>query len=425
MIEMDIVHFLCSIVATYIIYKLINDFLEGGSKNKKIEMITYVIYNMLSLLIYFKIGIPIVMLISNLAFFFILTLNYKSDLKRRILAVFYVYSILFIIEMLVAAITGYVYFPLNSVSHYSNIFGEIADQLLGLVVSKLIVSRKKTNSSIPLPWLYWLCIIVIPVFSLNFLVIIFSIEDFDKIYRILVLFFLLIINFSIMVLYDLLIFSMTEKTKVLLMEQQNKFYEQQIGLLQSSLKSNCRLQHDLNGHLLSIKSILKEESVIEAMDYVDKMIDIDKKNESNEIVRTGNTIIDSILNWKLQEAIENGIHISTKIKIPEELDIDSFNMTIILGNILDNAIEAASKAEEGREIRLIFIYDRRRLMLNVENTFSGNIKMEQGRIFTSKADHFVHGIGLENVEGIVKEYSGTIDIHYDAKWFKVSIMLLI
>jgi hypothetical protein len=425
MTEIDIVHFLCSIVTTYIIYKLINDFLDGGSKNKKIEIITYVIYNMLSLFIYFKIGIPIVMLIFNLAFFSILTLNYMADIKRRILTVFYVYSILFIIEMLVAAITGYVYFPLNSVSHYSSVFGEIANQLLGLVATKLIVSRKKTNSSISLPWLYWLCITVIPAFSLYFLVIIFNIDNFNKIYSLLVLFFLLIINFSIMILYDLVIVSMTEKTKRLLMEQQNKYYERQMGLLQTSLKSNHRLQHDLNGHLISIKSILKKESVTEAMKYVDKMIDIDIKNELNEIVRTGNSIIDSILNWKLQEAIDNKINISTKIKIPEELDIDSFNMTIILGNILDNAIEAASKVEENSEIRLIFIYDRRRLMFNVENTFSGDVKMEQGRIVTSKAACFVHGIGLENVEDIVKEYSGTVDIHYDEKWFKVSIMLFI
>lgn len=78
-----IIHILCNATATFVIYKLMRTFFCGKLKNTKVEIISYISYNILSLFCYYLFGIPLVMLIFNLMYFFLLTLNYKAKLKHR------------------------------------------------------------------------------------------------------------------------------------------------------------------------------------------------------------------------------------------------------------------------------------------------------------------------------------------------------
>lgn len=420
--EIHIVFMLCNVIATYVICKLIKFFLGNEVKNDRIEMVLCLIYYILSSFCYFFIHIPIIMMIFNILYLFILTLNYTVDMKQRLIAVMAMYSILFVVEMLVVAITGYIHFPLNGEEMYSSIFGQIANQLIGLILVNILGDRKKVEKHTCLPFTYWFCIIIIPIFSLYFLVLIFHIGNLNEIHLILCICFLLIINCSIIFLYNIVIASMIGKTKGLLLEQQNKFYKQQLELMQVIMKKNNSLHHDLNGHLITLKTYLKEENVRETVEYIDKMINYDT-NYENEFSKTGNTIVDSIFNLKYQEAIHKGISVNEKIQIPEELCIDDFDLTVILGNIFDNAIEAATKIKNNRKINILFIYDRRRLVFKVENTYDGKVNMERGKLISKKKEQDSHGIGLQNVKYAVDKYSGTVDINYNDEWFEISVML--
>ena len=325
--------------------------------------------------------------------------------------------------MLVAALTGYIHFPLYGGQSYPSLFGQIANQLIGLTIVNILGGRKKREQQqVVLPFLYWFYIIIIPVFSLYYLVLIFHMGNLKKVYIILCICFLLIINCAIIVLYDLIISSMLEKTKTLLLEQQNKFYKQQLQLLQISMKRNNSLRHDLKGHLTTIKIFLKNQNISNAMEYIDKMINIEDVCKY-EFSKTGNAVIDSILNLKYQEAQDKEIYMNGKIQVPEELNIDSFDLTIILGNIVNNAIEATYKKENDRQIIIILMYNRGRIILKVENTYNGKINIDKGNIVTSKKDQNNHGIGLQNVKHAVEKYSGTIDINYNKEWFKIYVML--
>lgn len=71
------------------------------------------------------------------------------------------------------------------------------------------------------------------------------------------------------------------------------------------------------------------------------------------------------------------------------------------------------------------LYNRRRILVKVENTYSGRIVIKQGELQTTKSDSITHGIGLQNVKHVVERYAGTMDISYDNIWFKACVMLYI
>lgn len=416
-----IIHFLCSGIATVVVYKLMRMIFGGRLKNRRIEVISFISYFILSLLCYYLLGMPIVMLVFNLLYFFVLTLNYKADLKQHIFTVVYIYSILFCVEMLVAALTGYIHFPLGTASMYSSIFGQIANQLVGLTIVCLLSCFKKKNDLVSLPWIYWLCMIIMPAFSLYFLVIIFHMGNLSKIHVVLCSSFILLINFSVVILYDRVVANMVNSTRNILSIQQIKYYEQQLEIMQTSIKANHSLLHDLKSHLIALKSCLKEGEIEEALAYIERMLEFNTTGQT-ELAKTGNKIIDSIINFKLQEAIDKKIDVTAKIKIPEALEMDSFDATVIIGNILDNAIEAASKAEHERKLNVLLIYDRRRIVFEVDNTYSGCINMEQGALRTNKENWLNHGIGLQNVGLVAEKYNGTVDINFDDNWFNICVM---
>lgn len=421
--NVNITFSICNIVSTYVIYRFMTRFFEERRSCKIVEMISYLVYCIMIFLCYWYIKIPIVMLIANVISLISISFNYETSIKDRILGVVCIYSILFIIEMLVVAITGYIHFPMNRKVEYSSIWGHVANQIVGLTVVN-ILRPHKNRKRVDIPVIYWFCIIVIPVFSLYFLVLILDIGSLNKTNMLLSIVFLLVINFSIIYLYDFMANAMAERTNNLLLEQQNKYFKRQIELMDTMMKTNNSLQHDLNNHLISIESYLKDKEVENALAYVRKMQKYNTVSEDT-FYKTGNSVIDSILNLKLHEAEVKGIEIESKICIPKKMNIDSFDLTMLLCNVLDNAIEASEELKGDKKIKILFRYDRRRLILLVENMYSGCMEVKQGRLLTNKNEKYLHGIGLQNIENVVEKYSGTVDITYDERWFKIFIMFYI
>lgn len=421
--SVEIIFIFSNIINTYVIFRLMHLFAGERKYSKNIEIISYLAYYLVSAVCFYLIHIPIIMLIGNSILFFAISFNYSATGKERILAVVSIYCILFIIEMLVAAITGYIHFPMNSQVEYTSVMGLVTNQILGLVVVNFLRVRKK-QKIVSIPAVYWFCIVIIPLFSLYFLVTILDVGNLNKINTIILISFLLVINFSILFLYDFIVNIMSERTSNLLLEQQNKYYARQIDIMEAAMKLNNFIQHDLNNHLISVESYLRMQDISSALEYIGKM---KKYNGGTEEIysKTGNSVIDSILNLKLHEATIDDIQVELKVQIPEQLGIDSFDLTIILCNLLDNAIEATQKLNSEKEINISLIYDRRRLIISVENTYAGKLKMKKEQLFTSKEDEYSHGIGLKNVGMVVEKYKGTVDISYDNAWFKIYVMLYI
>ena len=100
-------------------------------------------------------------------------------------------------------------------------------------------------------------------------------------------------------------------------------------------------------------------------------------------------------------------------------------MTVILGNLLDNALQAVSLVTENGFIDFAIHYSKGMLLIKVTNPFKTAIKREKGVIVTSKADKENHGYGLKSVNETVEKYNGTVNINPDIDIFTVTVVLYI
>lgn len=140
------------------------------------------------------------------------------------------------------------------------------------------------------------------------------------------------------------------------------------------------------------------------------------------VICTGNNDIDSILNYFIQNAKNKNIEVLVNIKIGKEMKINFFDLNIILGNLMDNAIEGTLNAEK-KIIMLSMELDRKVLYINIKNSYDQVVRIKDNKLMTRKSDKISHGIGLENIRIIVNKYNGQLDINYDENVFEVDILL--
>ena len=153
--------------------------------------------------------------------------------------------------------------------------------------------------------------------------------------------------------------------------------------------------------------LLRKKDWEEADRYLGSMQDF--MANPAEYITTGNDAMDSLLNYKLQRANEILNTVEAKVNIPEKLILHSFDLNVVLGNLLDNAIEAANQTEE-KELQIAMKLDKGILFINVRNSCRGIADGKIQRLETTKEDVPNHGIGLSNVRRIVEKYHGDMDL---------------
>ena len=149
--------------------------------------------------------------------------------------------------------------------------------------------------------------------------------------------------------------------------------------------------------------------------------------------RTGNTVVDTLLNMKYHEAVQDVPDLrmdADKLLLPQGIRIHSYDIGVILGNAVDNGMEACRKPEAKEPgadafIRISSLQKGNLLILKVENSFDGRLVLKAKEEFpvTDKADRKSHGIGLANIKSTAEKYQGTMDFKVNGRVFILSVMM--
>jgi sensor histidine kinase YesM len=423
----DIAYMVSFIFGVYILYRFMGIFFNRKNINKKIELISYSIYYILAVTISIFINIPIIMTIFNLISIFILSYNYTGSINRRLVSVVNIYIILMISELLAGFIIGLegIDFSAFEINQYNSIVGVVLSRVISFAAVLICESYKNIKTGIHIPKSKWICIFLIPSSSIYIILIIFSTEGIVFYNKILITGILLFINFATFYLYDVVSENMMNKIEKAVAEEQNRYYEKQFHTMKNSIDQMDTLRHDFKNHIETLKQLVTIDEKDKAINHMLKISETSLKK--NDIyVDTGNVVIDSIINFKINEAEKFSIKCNTKIILPWDLKLNSFEMTAILGNLMDNAIEANKKInEEKRQINFTMKYDRGRLFIRISNPYNQKILKDKNtkKLLTTKKDNNNHGKGMDSIKNIVEKNDGLIDIDYDNNIFQVRITL--
>ena len=418
----DAVYIITNIFFTLIIYKFQKIFFVERQDSVIAEIFSYVAYFAISTIVYLFFYIPVILMMSNIVMLFLLTFNYHTTMKKRILSVVLIYLSLLCIEMIVVLISGYIDFHLLKTSQYASVFGILLIRILTFVLVAVLSGFRNLKRGMDIPTEYWLNVLLLPISSIVILILLFEYGKFSMIPLLVCISLLLLINIGTFYLYDRMILMAENKTQMLLTLQQNEYFQMQIAMMKSSMEGVRVLRHDLKNQLCALQAIAQSGNIKAVNKHIDDLIGANESTKN--YADSGNINIDSILNYKIFEAEQAGIPVTLQCNIPSSLYVASVDVCSILGNLIDNAIHACTRVQLGkRQINISIRYDKKCLMIVVVNTYDGKLIYKNGNIESSNVDKERHGVGLLSIRKSVEKYDGIMEIENTNELFKVVIIL--
>lgn len=191
----------------------------------------------------------------------------------------------------------------------------------------------------------------------------------------------------------------------------------QIRQLHESVR---HIKHDMKNHLMVIASYLNQNEQESAKAYVSEILD--KLNAVHSYIETGNSLLNHILNEKLNLAREYGISVKAEIENVSFAKMESMDFSALLSNMLDNAIEACQK-QSVKELQVKISVKRGYEILLVKNKIDVSVLQQNPELRTTKEEKESHGYGVTQMKAIVEKYEGLCDFYEEEGWFCVSAFI--
>ncbi|MFB5269233.1 ATP-binding protein [Paenibacillus enshidis] len=362
--------------------------------------------------------------LSALVVIFSLAHAYHVDLKLKI-----IFSTLYAVLLtLVNYISTYILydvetFDLNSLHNMNNaqfLFSKI--MLLSCMlmfpliqIIRLVAKRK----SFPIHTRYYLLFLIVPVVSIiqgNVM----SMYSEKNIYYFISIFGLLLLNVFIVYIFDNIVekFQLIHQNSQLQnqMDYQDANYEKTVH----SFKNIKRIVHDTNQQFLYIEECIKRNELEQAREHI--RVTLNKIEDAYHRVNTGNLVIDALVTNTLNIGQANGIKIDTKLSLAmKDIHIERYDLCVVLGNMLDNAIEASKKIKiaDDRYMLIKIHSNESALFLHILN----HVEKEDVSLYSQKPNPEFHGLGLTNISRICEKYGGNMTIEMKNKVFNNMVVL--
>ncbi len=378
------------------------------SARKHNRFIYFIMFGLLDYL-YLVIPIsPILSLILPLLMIFSFAQSYQVEIKDKI-----IFSMFYgVLISLVNFISLYIFYSLYSVEFSFdpvNVHDQIAYTkavLLSCMIMFAIIQIIRLlakRRSYSLHYRYYIFFSVIPIVSINQL----NILTYKDAYSFISVIVLLLLNVMIFYIFDTIIDKfqfMHENTQLQhQMDYQDANYEKVVH----SFKSIKRIIHDTNQQFLYIEECIKRNELTTALEHIKTTLN--KVEGAYQRVNTGNLVIDALVTNILNIGQANGIRIDTKINLCSQVvHIDRYDLCVVIGNMLDNAIEASKKLKiaEDRYILIKIHSTESTFLIHIMN----HMENEVAHLNSQKSNPEFHGIGLTNIAKICDKYGGHMTI---------------
>lgn len=353
--------------------------------------------------------------IINLVGVSLLTLMYHKSIKISFFISCSVYFINMVCDALaVLPFVNYKY------GYGFNQFYEVISVLLfffcELATEKMILSRKGSKDIKSLP----LAMMLVPVSSIITFGLLMGVKGSSQTVLLIVSAGFWAVNFLLFYLYNLLLNFFVRHYENEILRQKVQVYKDQIAVIVQNEEQMKLLKHDMKHHLNEIKLLAMQNQTSAILEYVESMEAF--MQNPDEFISSGNMEVDCLMNYMIQRARNVLRSVQVKIQIPEGA-LHSFDINIVLGNLLENAIEAAEHTEE-KTLDVLIQLKKGILTIEIKNSFSKTkLSQNQASWSTTKENRKDHGFGLKSAGKIIKKYHGTMKLYSEGELFCVKAIL--
>lgn len=401
-----------------LVWRLYSSIFEKARVRKDTELLCFSLYFTLTILLQFVPQMELCLL-GKLLLLGMLTLLYEAHWTKKLFCALSLFLFNTLIHYGLIFLSGAGRLLLFHPAHVNGLIGAGTECLCLYLFVRLITFAGKhlqTNADAVMDWAV---AFVIPLCAACFLCVslLRARERFDSL---LSLSLLLLVTVNLLALFTCWFRAL--KSRLVLVSYQNKYYQNQLEILEASESSIKGLRHDLENHMLTLSHLLQEDRLSQAREYLAAAHA--QLDSARALSSTGNSCVDSLINYKLHHLKTADVGLDYQAEIPSRLQIDAFDLTVILGNLLDNALEALDRlpASAQKELSLHLKYDRGRLLIKMTNTCD-RVKPSALGLLTRKRDPSRHGIGLKNVRAAIDKYQGHLKTVFAQNTFTAYVIV--
>lgn len=421
-----LVVFLFSIIDNIIFIGILSKFRNDDDY----KIIDITVITVLSVIITFftQFGIaPYVKLIFLFILLFGVTFLYEINFYKKILAIVFYYFILVVSELLVTLLASNI-LDLNIVTiqaKYTYFFLGLFSKFFSILLF-IFINRRFLKNKIVLPKLLnYMFILILVLSTVSMILLFYSSLSLSSEGTIFMLFLVsLFALFSILIVsviyYNANIFYVNLQRETA-KEIYNKSYEKFI--VNSEIRNDAlsKIWHDIGSHM----EILEKINTLENSTHIEYINSIkDRLKSIPNTINTGNKLIDIILNDKYAEAKVKGINFDIKSIAPPKLNIDDIDLSSMLFNTIDNAIEACLNCNgKDRYIFLELYPDGNFLSYKIRNSFTNLKNNDSKKMYYNKKKYISSGYGNIIIRDIVDKYDGYLDINNEMDEYSLDIVL--
>ena len=198
--------------------------------------------------------------------------------------------------------------------------------------------------------------------------------------------------------------------------------KEQLAVQFQTSKRLKKIRHDIKNHLISAAMLIENGESDKARELLSEISENADKLQPVLSETTGNSLIDAIVAYKSAVCESKDLKFTYSLELLPEIKTPLSDISSVLSNLLDNAIEAAEKAETGTISLRVFAY-KNYITIIVKNTFSQVYRQDTGRLYSKKNDSDSHGLGIEIISEICEKNGGVYKYKTSGMWFTASTLM--
>lgn len=414
-------------ITGYVMLKFMHAMYKPKCKSRIFVVATYIIFVSLSIIINI-LGIPILKTIYGVISICIISfLLFREKPKKKMLVydlVFFLYIIWMdgISVLGIAFITGRTI--LNVRESISLIFlSGISSQILILCTYRfmIIFFKKHSIKSIALQQNLFLTILALFEIMLVTYMMLKVEASSQGGMLVFVIVCLLSLDIYLIYLFEAISQKYELEKEINLKEQQATMQNNYYQSIEIQYDHSRRLIHDMKNHMQTLEELYNSGSGTEAKHYAQTILE--GMDALSGRFKCKNRILTIIVNDKILKCDELGIELNIEVEDIDFNFIESFDMTTIFSNLLDNAIEACTKIPIERRIIVLRVFKFNQFVtISIRNQYNGDLAWDKDALISTKGGKHM-GLGLKNVKSAVEKYDGTIQRKSNNEFFEVKILL--